>query len=129
VAEDKFGMKDEGKRKTYNTGAIEEVKIGKGKYVLISPYMEQRLARIMEKGEIKYAARNWEKGMPFSRFIDSAQRHITQFKMGMTDEDHLGQAIFNLMAIMHFEDLGRKDLDDMPHYEERKHDGTQSKSD
>ena len=118
--EDKFKLADEGKRKTYDTGAIEEVKTGKGKYVLISPYMEQRLARIMEKGAIKYADRNWEKGMPFSRFIDSAQRHITQFKMGLLDEDHLGQAIFNLMAVMHFQDLGRKDLDDMPHYEEKK---------
>jgi len=120
VDEDKFKLADEGKRKTYDTGAIEEVKTGKGKYVLISPYMEQRLARIMEKGAIKYADRNWEKGMPFSRFIDSAQRHITQFKMGLLDEDHLGQAIFNLMAVMHFQDLGRKDLDDMPHYEEKK---------
>jgi hypothetical protein len=127
MAEDKFKMADEGKRKTYSTGAIEEVKTGKGKYVLISPYMLLRLARIMEKGAIKYADRNWEKGMPFSRFTDSALRHINQFLMGMTDEDHLGQAIFNLMAIMHFQDTGRTDLDDMPHYEEKKN-ATQSHS-
>jgi hypothetical protein len=115
-----FGMKDTGKRKTYSGGALEEIKVGKGKFVLISPYMETRLAHVMEKGEIKYTTRNWEKGMPFSRFADSAQRHLTQFKMGMTDEDHLAQAIFNLMAIIHFEDTGRTDLDDMPHYEEKK---------
>ena len=127
MAKDGFGMKDTGQRKTYGSGAIEEVKTGKGKFVLISPYMLLRLARIMEKGAIKYADRNWEKGMPFSRFTNSALRHINQFLMGMTDEDHLGQAIFNLMAIMHLQDMGRMDLDDMPHYEEKKN-GTQSQS-
>ena len=54
--------------------------------------------------------------MPFSEFVDSTLRHVNQFLMGMEDEDHVGQAIFNLMCIIHFQETGRVDLDDMPKY-------------
>ena len=60
--------------------------------------------------------RNWEKGMPFSRYVDSAKRHLDKFVMGMTDEDHLAAAAWNLFAIMHHQELGQTELDDMPHY-------------
>lgn len=60
--------------------------------------------------------RNWERGMPFSRYVDSAKRHLDKFIMGMTDEDHLAAAVWNLCAIMHHQELGQLELDDMPHY-------------
>lgn len=114
---DRFGLKDETKeRRTYEGGAMIEPKDGKGRFELVSPFALMRLARVYQKGGIKYAPRNWESGEPFSRFIDSALRHIEQYLMGMTDEDHLGQAAWNLFCVMHFEELGRKDLDDLPHY-------------
>jgi hypothetical protein len=42
--------------------------------------------------------------------------------MGMTDEDHLAAAVWNLMGIMHFQELGDKRWDDMPHYLDKKED-------
>jgi len=96
--------------------AIREPTTGKGRYDLISPFGNRRLALRLEGGSEKYDNRNWEKGMPFSRCIESAKRHIDQFVMGMEDEDHLAAACFNLYAIMHFQELGMIHLDDMPHY-------------
>lgn len=112
-----YALKDSGKREEFQTGAQRDTRDGKGRFDLISPFMLRRLAVVMERGAIKYDARNWEKGMPFSRFTDSALRHINQFVMGKEDEDHLAQAVFNLMALIHFQETGRQDLDDMPHYE------------
>lgn len=111
-----FTLKDSGKRENFDTGARRDTREGKGRFDLISPFMLRRLALVMERGAVKYDDRNWEKGMPFSRFTDSALRHINQFVMGKSDEDHLAQAIFNLMAIIHFQEAGPAGLDDLPHY-------------
>lgn len=116
---------DGGKRISYGEGmAIREPTTGKGRYDLISPFATRRLAEWYEFGSKKYLDRNWEKGMPFSRYIDSAKRHIDKFIMGMDDEDHLAAAAWNIFAIMHHQELSENHLDDMPHYldkEEGKH--------
>jgi len=50
------------------------------------------LYKIQGPGAAKYNDRNWERGgIPFGRYIDSLKRHISQYEMGMEDEDHLGQ--------------------------------------
>lgn len=110
-------MVDGGARINYGEGkAFREPTNGKGRYDLISPFALRRLAEWTELGAVKYAPRNWEKGMPFSRYTDSAMRHLQKFIMGMEDEDHLAAAIWNLHAIIHHQELGQTDLDDMPHY-------------
>lgn len=115
--EGKSGLDDSGERISYGEGmAIREPSIGKGRYDLVSPFAMRRLAQHYERGSLKYSDRNWEKGMPFSRYIDSAKRHLDKFVMGMTDEDHLAAAVWNLFAIMHHQELGQDELDDMPHY-------------
>lgn len=111
------GMDDSGARIDYGEGkAIREPTTGKGRFDLVTPFGLERLAKWYELGAQKYAPRNWEKGMPFSRYLDSAERHINKFKMGMTDEDHLAAAVWNLMCIIHHEELGQTELDDLPHY-------------
>ena len=111
------GMDDSGARIDYGEGkAIREPTTGKGRFDLVTPFGLERLAKWYELGAQKYAPRNWEKGMPFSRYLDSAERHINKFKMGMKDEDHLAAAVWNLMCIIHHEELGQLDLDDLPHY-------------
>ena len=115
-----YELKDSGKREGFKSGAVRDSREGKGRYDLITPLGLKRLAIVMEKGAKKYEARNWEKGMEFSRLLDSAQRHLEQFKMGLTDEDHLAHAAFNIFAIQHFQELGRTDLDDLPHYMEKR---------
>lgn len=111
-------INDSGKRITYGEGkATREPSDGKGRFDLISPYALRRIAIHYENGAKKYADRNWEKGIPFSRYLDSALRHLNKFTMGMTDEDHLAAACWNIMAIMHHQERGEFDLDDLPHYE------------
>lgn len=111
------GIDDGGERISYGDGmAIREPTTGKGRYDLISPFATRRLAEWYDLGSKKYEPRNWEKGMPFSRYVDSAKRHIDKFIMGMNDEDHLAAAAWNIFAIMHHQELKQYHLDDMPHY-------------
>ena len=108
---------DSGKRMSYGEGkAVREPSDGKGRFDLITPFGLERLAKWYEIGAKKYSDRNWEKGIPFSRYIDSAMRHMIKFIMGRYDEDHLAAAVWNLMAIMHHQALDETDLDDLPHY-------------
>lgn len=110
-------INDGGERISYGEDkAIREPSVGKGRYDLISPFATRRLAEWYELGAQKYADRNWEKGIPFSRCVDSAKRHLDKYVMGMTDEDHIAAAVWNLFAIMHYQELGMVELDDMPHY-------------
>lgn len=39
-------------------------------------------AASLEYGAIKYANRNWEKGLPWQQMIDSLKRHIDDFERG-----------------------------------------------
>lgn len=98
-------LKDSGQREHFPSGMVRDIRTGKGRYDLISPYTMRRLARIMEKGCEKYGERNWEQGAPADRFLDSCLRHLGQWQMGMHDEDHLGQALWNLHCIVHFDEI------------------------
>lgn len=112
------GINDGGARMSYGEGkAIREPSEGKGRFDLISPFALYRLARWYELGSKKYSDRNWEKGIPFSRYLDSAMRHLNKYLMGYTDEDHLAAAAWNIFAMMHHEQLGEDaELDDLPNY-------------
>ncbi len=106
-------------RDTYNDGkgAVRERAEGKGRYDLLPVFATRRLARWYELGAGKYGDRNWEKGIPFSRCIDSCKRHIDKFIMGMHDEDHLAAAVWNLMAIIEYQERRMSiEYDDLPHY-------------
>lgn len=106
---------------TLETGAKRDDNTGKGAFELISPFALERLAKVYERGAIQKGPRNWEKGIPFSRCIQSALRHINQTIMGMKDEDHLMQAAWNLFAIAHQEEMIKRGilpptLNDLPDY-------------
>ena len=103
-------MRDSGERENYATGAFREPSTGKGRYDLLSPRFLHRLAIVMEKGAAKYKDRNWEKGIPTYRFMNSALHHMNQYLLGMRDEDHLGHAAFNVMALLHTEECIKEGL-------------------
>lgn len=110
-------INDGGERISYGEGkAIREPSEGKGRFDLITPFGLTRIAKWYELGAKKYADRNWEKGIPFSRYTDSAFRHLIKYIMGMEDEDHLAACAWNVLAIMHHQELKQNELDDMPHY-------------
>lgn len=103
-----FTTKDSGSHETFTTGAQRDQRTGKGRYDLLPCAALRRLAQVYERGASKYAARNWERGMPTHLFMDSALRHTFQYLEGMRDEDHLGHAVFNLLALIDHEERIKK---------------------
>lgn len=51
-----------------------------------------------EDGAKKYGERNWEKGIPVHRYIDSAIRHYLKFLRGDDDEPHDRAFCWNIMC-------------------------------
>jgi len=83
-----------------------------------------RVGQICAEGAKKYDARNWEKGIPLSEFMASAERHCQKWKRGDTDEDHLAMYAWNILGALHTEEeceAGRlpTELMDMPLYARR----------
>lgn len=112
-------VKDSGRREEFDTGSRRDTREGKGRYDLISPIFLERLAIHLENGARKYGERNWEKGQPLMRYLDSSMRHIQKYMKGHRDEDHLSAAAWNLQAFIHTEamiNIGRlpSELDDRP---------------
>ena len=93
-------FKDSGKRQDFETGAVRDVQESKGRYDLMPPFASMFLARIYEQGCKKYGDRNWEKGIPIGRYLDSAMRHIMKYQAGMRDEPHLSMAAWNLTSAL-----------------------------
>ena len=94
-----YTIKDSGERKEFETGAVRDTSENKGRFDLL-PFLALRdLAILYEKGAKKYDERNWEKGIDNARMFESGMRHAIQFFLGMTDEDHLSSAIWNLTGI------------------------------
>lgn len=118
-------VKDSGKRQEFSTGSRRDTQDGKGRYDLMSPLSLQRLARHFENGAKKYGDRNWELGQPLTRYIDSAIRHIYAYLEGKRDEDHIIAGAWNLLALVHTEEMIKRGLlpqalDDLPDYYQKK---------
>jgi hypothetical protein len=94
-------LKDSGTRQQFSSGAVRDAQARKGRFDLMSNWALYAYSWIMEAGALKYADRNWEKGMPISRYIESAQRHLAKYVMGFRDEPHLWQALWNVANAIH----------------------------
>jgi transcriptional regulator with XRE-family HTH domain len=100
----KARINDGGTRVSFDSGAIREGRVGKGRYDLLTPVGLRRLAEWYELGAKKYDDRNWEKGLPISGCMESAMRHWVKYMDGQTDEDHLAAIAWNVFSVMHFEE-------------------------
>lgn len=69
----------------------------------IHPLLLNRLQSLMVRGAKKYGAGNWLRGDYMSRPFDSLVRHMLQFYLGDTSEDHLAAMVFNIMCLMVYE--------------------------
>uniref|UniRef100_A0A6M3KVR4 dATP/dGTP diphosphohydrolase N-terminal domain-containing protein n=1 Tax=viral metagenome TaxID=1070528 RepID=A0A6M3KVR4_9ZZZZ len=96
-------VKDSGKRQEFDTGSKRDTRDGKGRFDLIPPYALTRLARHYENGAVKYGDRNWEKGQPLARYLDSMIRHAYKFLGGSREEDHLAAVAWNALAYIETE--------------------------
>ncbi len=92
-----------GKHHEFETGAKREQAPNKGRYDLIPTTGHHRLAVHFENGAKKYGERNWEKGLPLGRCLDSAERHLNQFKAGDRTEDHLAAILWNVYVYIETE--------------------------
>ena len=94
---------DSGKRQEFGTGSVRDTRDGKGRFDLIAPYALKRLAQHYENGAKKYGDRNWEKGQPLSRYLDSALRHLFKYLGGSREEDHIAAVAWNALAFIETE--------------------------
>jgi hypothetical protein len=91
---------DSGKREQFDTGAKRDTQEGKGRYDLLPVPAIRRLAQLLERGAVKYGERNWEKGIPVSRCLSYACRHLFQLIEGEPTEDHAAAVLFNVSAVI-----------------------------
>lgn len=112
-------VKDSGKRQLFKTGSVRDLSEGKGRYDLLPTRAIRRLADLYENGAKKYGDRNWEKGQPLARMIDSAIRHLFKALEGQIDEDHLTACAWNVLGIIEIQErieegLLPSSLDNLP---------------
>ena len=85
-----------------------QAKTGALREALGVPYMRQLPleslaagAAALEYGAIKYAHRNWEKGLPWQQMIDSLKRHIDDFERRHDfDDGKTGSGLHQVCMIM-----------------------------
>ncbi len=81
---------------------------GKLPYHLLAPEMLEETAKVLEFGANKYAARNWELGMAWSRPFAALMRHMWAWWGGQhTDPEtgfsHLSHALCCIMFLSAYE--------------------------
>ena len=84
---------------------------GKAPYHLIAPEMLEALAVVLDFGAAKYAPRNWEKGMSWSRPFSALMRHMWAWWKGEANDpetgySHLWHACACLMFLVAYEQRG-----------------------
>lgn len=113
-------LPDSGHRTSFGEGmAVREADPMKPALEGISPFALLRLGVLLAKAGEKYPSyKNWEAGMPVSRYIGAIFRHLVSYMAGDTSEDHLAAILWNAAACAHHEVVGSTsgktfaDLDD-----------------
>jgi hypothetical protein len=119
MSDQEFVTKDSGERQAWSTGSVRDTATGKGRFDLIPTEPLRRLAKLYERGAVKYGERNWEKGQPLMRYIDSAMRHLNCLIAGEPTEDHATAVVWNMFAFMYTQTKVRfgllpPELNDLP---------------
>lgn len=109
----KASIKDSGERTTFETGAVRDMHIGKGRMDLLPWEAIVEVSKHCEEGALKYGERNCEKGIPIHSLIDSAFRHLAKYTMGEKDEPHLRAAAWNILFAIYME-IRHPELQDIP---------------
>ena len=83
---------------------------------LLDPYALLEISKVLEFGRVKYSAHNWRGGIPYTRLLAAAMRHLLAILAGEDDDPesglphaaHLGCCAMFLIWMMR----NRRDLDD-----------------
>lgn len=105
-------IKDSGERREFETGAVRDMAVGKGRMDLLPWEAVMEVSKHAEQGAMKYGEHNVDKGIPFHSLADSAMRHLAKFMEGWTDERHDLAAAWNLLWLIEME-LKHPELNDM----------------
>jgi hypothetical protein len=92
--------------------------VGKERFDLVPADSLFALVDVYTKGAAKYADRNWEKGMSWSRCFGSLMRHAWKFWRGETNDPetgchHMAHVAWNALALVSY-DLRKVGTDDRP---------------
>jgi hypothetical protein len=103
-------------RKTLTEG--HKADTGKAPYHLLAPEMLEGVAQVLDFGARKYAPRNWELGMSWSRPFSALMRHMWAWWRGEdkdpeTGMSHLWHAACCIMFLMAYEQR-KTGTDDRP---------------
>lgn len=104
-------MKQEGEGLRFNENKL--------RYDLLPESAIEEIAKIMTYGANKYAERNWEKGMDWSKCEASLKRHLRAYKKGIDyDEEtsclHIAHVAVNAMFLTEYYRIA-------PHRDDRQH--------
>jgi hypothetical protein len=92
---------------------------GKERYDLLPPDAIRAIVRVLTYGSVKYAPRNWEKGIAYSRLIAASRRHEAAWEMGEDFDPETGihhlahKACCDIMMLAQ-ELRGMTNFDDIP---------------
>lgn len=95
-----FITKHSGAQQQFDTGSRRDLPTGKGRYDLIPTIPLRRLAQLYERGAVHYGDRNWERGQPLMRYVDSAMRHLNNLVAGEPEEDHAIAVAWNMFGFV-----------------------------
>ena len=98
-------------QKTHNTLELYKALNGCAELFKDKADMCLELAIHFEEGCKKYGERNWEKGIPVERYIDSAIRHYLKYLRGDTDERHDRALVWNISCLIWTVDYKPSDKD------------------
>ena len=112
---------EDSSKRVFSTGAKRQASAGKGTPVLVPGDAIIDVAKHFEKGVEVYEERNWEKGIPLSKILNSLERHLQAEKMGLTDEPHARALVWNALVYLATKlrienGLLPTELNDMPVY-------------
>ena len=90
---------------------------GKSAIGLVAPELLFAIGDILEFGARKYAARNWEKGISYTRVFGGIMRHLWAWWARdevdpETGKSHLWHAACGIMFLLAYEARGMKEFDD-----------------
>lgn len=95
---------------------------GKARYDLIPPEALDELAHLYAFGASKYADRNWEKGINYSRVFAALMRHAWAWWRGEridpeTGLSHMASVAWNAFALFTYDKRGMTQYNDNPYME------------
>lgn len=105
------GLKTSGSERNFSTGAKRDGgKEMKGDFYLMPYAALLEVAKVFERGKIRYSRSNWRLGIPLSEYANSAIRHSLKAANGWNDEQHAAMAAWNWLCFMETKDMIERGL-------------------